>query len=88
MITYDAKCTREIKFRIAMAKLVFNRKKIIFTSKLNLNFKNKLVKSYIWSIALYGAEKWTLWKVDQKYQESLEMRYWRRMEKSRRTFDV
>jgi hypothetical protein len=30
---------------------------------------------------LYGAEKWALRKVDQKYLESFEMRCWRRMEK-------
>jgi hypothetical protein len=36
---------------------------------------------YIWSIPLYGAETWTLRKVDQKYLESFEMWCWRRMEK-------
>jgi hypothetical protein len=41
----------------------------------------KLIKCYIWSIALYGAEKWTLRKIDQKYLESFEMWCWRRMEK-------
>jgi hypothetical protein len=40
-----------------------------------------LVKCYTWSIALYGAETWTLRKVDQKYLESFEMWCWRRMEK-------
>jgi hypothetical protein len=30
---------------------------------------------------LYGAETWTLRKVDQKYLESFEMWYWRRLEK-------
>jgi ribosomal 50S subunit-associated protein YjgA (DUF615 family) len=30
---------------------------------------------------LYGAETWTLQKVDQKYVESFEMWCWRRMEK-------
>jgi hypothetical protein len=30
---------------------------------------------------LYGAETWTLRKVDQKYLESLELWCWRRMEK-------
>jgi hypothetical protein len=30
---------------------------------------------------LYGAETWTLWKVDQKYLESFEMWCWGRMEK-------
>jgi hypothetical protein len=32
------------------------------------------VKYYIWSIALYGADVWTLRKVDQKYPESLKCR--------------
>jgi hypothetical protein len=35
---------------------------------------------YIWSIALYGAETWTIRKLDQKYLESFEMWCWR-MEK-------
>jgi len=37
------------------------------------------VKCYIRSIALYGAETWTLRAVDQKHLGSFEM-YWRRME--------
>jgi hypothetical protein len=53
----------------------------LFTSKLNLNLRKKVVKCYIWSIALYGAEKWTLRKVDQTYLGSFEMWCWRRMEK-------
>jgi hypothetical protein len=40
-----------------------------------------LVKCYIWSIALYGAEIWALRAVDQKHLESFEMWCWRRMEK-------
>jgi hypothetical protein len=52
MVTNDARCTREIKSRI-----VFNRKKTLFTSKLDLNLRKKLVTWYIWSIALYGDEK-------------------------------
>lgn len=30
---------------------------------------------------MYGAEIWTLSKVDKKYLKSFEMCYWRRMEK-------
>jgi hypothetical protein len=33
------------------------------------------------SIALYGAETWTLRKVDKKYLEKFEMWCWRRVEK-------
>ena len=52
-----------------------------FTSKLDLNLRKKLIKCYIWSMALYCAETWTLRAVDQKYLESFEMWCWRRMEK-------
>jgi len=43
--------------------------------------RKKLVKCYICSIALYGAETWTLRAVDQKHLESFEMWCWRRIEK-------
>jgi hypothetical protein len=81
ILTNDGKCTCEIKCRIAMAKAVFNKKKNLFTSTLDLELRKKLVKCSVWSIALYGAETWTLRAVDQKYLESFEMWCWRRMEK-------
>ena len=49
-----------------MAKAAFNKKRVLFTSTLDLELRKKLVKCYIWSIALYGAETWTLRRVDQK----------------------
>jgi hypothetical protein len=50
-----------------MAKITFNKKRALFTSTLELEVRKKLVKCYIWSIALYGAETWTLRSVDQKH---------------------
>jgi hypothetical protein len=41
--------------------------KNLFTVKLDLSFREELVRCYIWNIALYGVETWTLRKVDQKY---------------------
>ena len=67
-------------FWIAMAKAACN-KKTLFTRKLDLNLRKKLVKCYICSTAFYGAETWTLRAADQKYLESFEMWCWRRMEK-------
>jgi hypothetical protein len=55
-----------------MAKAAFN-KKTLFTSILDLNLRKELVKRYIWSIAVYGAETWTRRKVNQKYLNSFEM---------------
>jgi hypothetical protein len=69
--TRDATRTPGIKSRMAMAKAAFNKMKAIFTRKLDLNLKKKLVKGYISSILLYGAENWTLRELDQKYLESL-----------------
>ena len=36
----------------------------LFTNKLDLNLRKKLIKCYIWSMALYGAETWTLQAAD------------------------
>ena len=55
IITNDARCTREIKSWMAMAKAAFN-KKALFTSKLELDLNKKLVRSYIRSTSLNGAE--------------------------------
>jgi hypothetical protein len=55
---------------------------------LDLNLRKKLVIFDVWSIALYGAETWTLQKVDQKYLESFEKWCWKRMEKISRTDHV
>ena len=73
--------TRKIKSIIAMAKTTFPEKKVLFANKLGMNLRRKLVKYYIWRIALYGAENLTLRKVYQKYQEGFEMWCCRRMEK-------
>jgi hypothetical protein len=53
MITNDARCTREIKSRIVMAKSSFNKKKTLFTSKLDLSLRKKLVNCYCIRIRLY-----------------------------------
>ena len=45
-------CTREIKMRIVIEEEAFNRKESLLTSKLNIQLKKKLVKFYVWSIAL------------------------------------
>jgi hypothetical protein len=64
-----------------MAKAAFNKMRALFTSTLDLELRKKLVKCYIWSTALYGAETGMLWAVDQKQLESSEMWCCKRMEK-------
>jgi hypothetical protein len=46
-----------------MEKAALKKKGHLFASKLDLNLRKKPVKRYIcyiWSIALYGAEIWTI----------------------------
>jgi hypothetical protein len=51
MITNGARCILEIKYRIAIEIAAFNKKKkILYTSKLDLNLRDKLVICYIWNI--------------------------------------
>jgi len=64
-----------------MAMAAFNKKEALFTSTLDLKLRKKLIKRYIWSTALYGAETWTLRAVDQKHLVSFEMWCWRKVEK-------
>jgi hypothetical protein len=71
----------KIKSRVVMAKASFNNKRALFTSKIDLQLRNKPVKCYILSIVLCSAETWTLRAVDQKHLETSEMWCWRRVEK-------
>jgi hypothetical protein len=59
-----------------MAKAAFKKKRYLFTSTLDLELRKNIVKCNIWSIALYGAETWTLRAVDQKHLECFEM-WWK-----------
>jgi hypothetical protein len=64
-----------------MAKAACHKKRSRFASKMGIELRNKLVKCYIWSIALYGAETGTVRAVDQKHLGSSEMWCWRWREK-------
>jgi hypothetical protein len=60
MLTDAGRCTCETKCRIAMAKAAFNKKRALLTNTLDLKLRKKLVKCYMWSVALHVAETWTL----------------------------
>jgi len=70
MLRNDGRCTCEIKSRFVMEKATFTKKRALFTSTLDLNLRKKLKECYVWSIALYDAETWTIRAVDQKHLES------------------
>lgn len=43
VITNDERCTREIKYRISMAKATFNERKKTFHRKIEVKFRKKLI---------------------------------------------
>ena len=66
-----------------MAVAIFSKNKTtLFSSRLDLDLRRKLVERYICSVVLHGTETWTLRKTHQKYLEDFQMWCWRRMEKS------
>ena len=59
-ISSNMNCCQEVKQRIAMAKEAFNRKRSIFCGPMEKELRKSLVKCFFWSVALHGAETWTL----------------------------
>ena len=64
--------------RIGMAKDTFGKRKELLTRKMSREIKNTIIKTIVWSVALYGAE---LRQEDRKRPDALEIWLWRRMEK-------
>ena len=67
--------------RIVIAKEGFNGKTSLMTSKLNIELRKILIMCYVWGIAFYGSEIWTLSKLERQYSQTLEM--WCRRRKGR-----
>jgi hypothetical protein len=47
MLTNDGRCICEINSRIATNKAAFNKKRALFTNKMDLELRKKLVKCYV-----------------------------------------
>ena len=68
-----------------MAKEAFNRKRGIFCGSLEKELLKRLVKFFVWSVALYSAETWTLRRNEQKRLKAFGMWICRRMERVKQT---
>ena len=80
IITEDAKCKSDIIKRIHIAKSNFSTLKGILTnSKISLKTKINLIRTYVWSSMLYGAESWTITKDMEAKINAAEMWFYRRM---------
>ena len=80
-MTADARCQNDIKRRIALGKDAFTKRGKLMRGGLNKSLKKRLIKTLVWSVALYWSETWTIRKEDMRRLEAFEMWIWRRMEK-------
>jgi hypothetical protein len=72
-ITEDGRSIREIISRINQAKCAFQSKKNMFISRnIDIKMRKNLLKAYVWSVALYGSETWTIGKTEEKRLLSFE----------------
>ena len=66
--------------RIKEDKVMFNNKKqLMCWNDLSLEMEKKFIKSFIWSVALYGLETWTLGENAERIINAFEKWCWRRM---------
>ena len=57
--TSDARCEKEIRRRIGIAKSAFTS--ILLTSRdIHMTVRIKVLRCYVWSTLLYGCETWTI----------------------------
>ena len=80
MVTMDGDSSPEIRVRLAVARGITSQLNGIWKSRqISLKLKKQLVKSLVWSTALYGSESWTLKEADKRSITAFEMWVWRRV---------
>ena len=78
-MTEDCRSFHDVRWRIASGKEAFNKKSDFMRGSLSLHLKKRMVKAFVWSVALYGSETWTLRKEDIQRLEAFEIWIWRHM---------
>ena len=80
VIADDGRSDTEIRQRIGMAKTAFVRMRTLLSNmSLSIELRVRVLRCYVWSIFLYGAETWTISAVMRNRIEAAEMWFYRRM---------
>jgi hypothetical protein len=79
-ISNDAKCSGDVKSRLAMGMAVMVKLTKVWKNKsISTQTKLRLMKSLVWSVATYGCESWTLKKSEEKLIQSFENKCTRKL---------
>ena len=80
LITKDGFCEKEIRRRLAMGRSAKRGlTKIRKDRCITFRTKIRVVKSLVFPIVLYGAESWTMRKLERKMIDAFELWCWRRL---------
>ena len=80
IVTNDSNSSTEINVRLAIDRQIMRQlTEICKSAEISLKLKKQLVKSLVWSIALYGSESWAVKKCDKKRITAFELWCWRRV---------
>jgi len=80
LVTSDARCKREIRRRISIAKDAFMRlRPVLADRRLSVQVKIRVLKVFVWSTLMYACESWTLTAETHRNIEAAEMWFYRRM---------
>ena len=80
LISEDGRCDTEIMTRIAISKSNFGKMRNLLTNLgLSIELRVRVLKTYIWSVLLYGCESWTINATMRRKLEAAEMWMLRRM---------
>ena len=78
--TSDARCEKEIRRRIGIAKSAFTSMSKVLTSRdIHMTVRIKVLRCYAWPTLLYGCETWTISVAMQKKLDTFETWLYRRM---------
>ena len=78
--SFTGYCDKDIAARIGMAKKRMLELTNIWKDRAIPNkLKVKLMKTFVWTVMMFGAEGWTLRKSDEKKVRGAEMWFYRRL---------
>ena len=71
---------KDIRSRIAQDKQRFMKyKKLLTSRRISVETRKRFIKTYVWSVFLYGSETWTILEVDKRRIVAFETWCYRRM---------
>ena len=80
IITKDGFCESVIRRRLAMGRCAMGGLTKIWKDRgITLRTKIRLVKALVFPIVLYGADSWTMRKLESKMIDAFELWYWIRL---------